>query len=335
MRLLSTWLRWNTALYREAAGVRANLVIATDFDTLLAGYLLKRKTGCLLIYDAHELWVDLHSHTYLKRPFRWACLVAEGFLGRRADLCITVCRSFSKELARRHSIPPPVVVYNGAEKVVLRQDPGDSSESPLRAYYQGLAQTGRGLDQTITAMGAVCESVHLTIQGPGARLSGYARMAEQHGLDSDCVEFLDPCTASAVSECASAYDVGIVVNEPCCLNNMLTVPNRLFTLAGGSLAILATDENPEVASIVRKYECGICLTEWTAGDIAEALDYLAGNAGVLSLMQTNARKAAGELSWDSQFAPVVEWLSSVGFGNPTLPASSVARRSRLLSECES
>jgi len=296
--------RWSKELVALCAGLRPDVVIACDFDTLSAGAALRRRGASFLVYDAHELWVDQSGRRFTRLVRRLA-LFLESRFARQADLCTTVGNGLADTLAKRHRIPRPLVVFNGPETVM---DPAPHAVGPLRLYFQGSYSPGRGIERALAAMESLRGQATLTLQGFGVLEDELRSVAEERGLVPDPVTFVPSCRPDEVTQAASAYDIGLVSVEPVCLNNILSMPNKVFTYLGGGLAIMTTDETPEIAALVREYGCGIVADKWTADAIVEALRPLLGDRERVESMRAASRRACDVFAWERQFGPVVEAL---------------------------
>ena len=92
----------------------AEIVHANDFDTLPAASLLARMWGAKLVYDAHELYVDVEQRPPVVH--RAVVRQAERILARAADGVITVSEPIAEELARTMRLRRrPLVVLNCAD----------------------------------------------------------------------------------------------------------------------------------------------------------------------------------------------------------------------------
>lgn len=308
---LRLWRRWNREIGRACRELEADVIIACDLDTVVPAAEYKRHSGCVLVYDAHELWVDQECHVYLTGPFRWWFLRAERNAVQIADLCTTVGRGLAKVIAERHRVVRPLVVYNGPDDV---HDPPDAIAEPPSIYFQGSFSLGRGLGEVVDMMSELRGRATLTLQGFGPLAASLKQRVASLGLDDGTVVFAEACPAEQVSACASRYDIGVISVEPLCLNNVLSMPNKVFTYLGGSLALVTTDEAPEIASVVREAGCGIVVPTWTAARLSAALGELLADPSQIVAMRKRAREACDRFEWEGQFAAVVEYLSVHGYG---------------------
>jgi hypothetical protein len=252
----------------------------------------------------------MHNHLYLTGAFRTIFLWQERYLARQADFLMTVNEGLSRVLAKRIGKGIPTVVFNGPSETF--EPPTEAPKLPLKTYYQGNFQAGRGIDETLLAMTSLKDRVTLTLQGSGELLPELEECSAELGLDDRTVEFLAACPSSQVESCANRYDIGLISVQPICLNNILSLPNKVFTYLGGALVAITTAEAPEIAALLKRHDCGVVIDSWCAEHIAKALDELTRDPSRVLRLRTNAHKAAVELKWEQQFAPVVDWLQGKG-----------------------
>jgi glycosyltransferase involved in cell wall biosynthesis len=301
------WRRWSDTYVEAGAELKPDAIIACDLDTIQAGVTLKRHLGCVLVYDAHELWTEQHCHSYLTRPFKWAMNAVEGRCSRQADLVTTVSNRFADRMSERYNIERPWVVYGGAEECL---GGGEATEmgSPVRAYFQGSFTPDRGLHEIIRAMALVDGVVTLTLQGFGRLREELVELARSLGLLDNGVEFVEACAPADVARAASAYDIGIVAAAPESLNARLTTPNRAFAYIAGGLAVVTSAELKEIADIVTERGCGVVVDGEGPEPLAAALRKLAADSEALFAMKTAAQEACADFAWDKQFGPVVRFI---------------------------
>lgn len=81
------------SLYRQACKLKPDIVICIEPLTMLVGLLLRKKTGCRLVYDAHEYYAAAHAERY---SFPFSTIVSslyflvEKALQGKMDLTMTV-----------------------------------------------------------------------------------------------------------------------------------------------------------------------------------------------------------------------------------------------------
>jgi glycosyltransferase involved in cell wall biosynthesis len=255
-----------TRLLRRARGTDPTIVHAHDLDTLAAGWLLARRNGARLVYDAHELYTGFD----IDPPRLWlaAARRVEGALARRASAVITVSPEIAAELERRHRLATrPLVVLNcpsTAEAEVAEHE-------TLRAIYQAAAGPGRFLDDLPEVEG-------LSID---ARVLG-AASAPAH------VTLLPPVPPDQIVSSLAPYDIGLVIDRVETDNARFALPNKLFEYVMAGLAVVVPDA-PAMARLVR--EEGIGRT-YRPGQLGDVLAELAADRAEVSAMRRRARAAA-------------------------------------------
>lgn len=262
-----------TRLLAEARALRTDIVHANDLDTLPAGYLIARRRGARLVYDAHELYSGFDADP--PRLWRWLSLALEGMLARRADAVVTVSEPISAELASRLRLErTPLVVLNcpWREDVAVELRPG----SPVRAIYQAAVGPGRMLDDVVEAA-RVAPEVELTVRllgGAGAALPG--------------VRVEPPVPPDRLVTALAPYDIGLVIDRPLTDNARLALPNKLFEYFMAGLAV-AVPRAPAMAALVEEHGVGIV---YDHGGLGAALRRLASDREELDAMRRRARELA-------------------------------------------
>lgn len=255
-------------LLRRARGIRPSIVHAHDLETLPAAWVLARRRGARLVYDAHELYTGFD----IAPPRAWLAVAAavEGVLARRAAAVVTVSPEIADELVRRHRLPArPLVVLNcpatTAAKVV---------EHPtLRAIYLAAAGPGRFLDDLPEVPG-------LSID---ARVVGATSAPPT-------VTLLAPVPPSEIVASLAPYDIGLVIDRMETDNARLALPNKLFEYMMAGLAVVV----PEGRAMERLvHDEGIGRT-FAPGRLREVLADLVSNAAEVAEMRKRARAAAVE-----------------------------------------
>lgn len=301
------WLgrrRENRLAAKAVALLRPRVVIACDLNTLLAGWLLKRETGCRLVYDAHELYTEMSPAKSWAHKLLWGA--TERRLIRKADAVITVSPQRAEEFARRYRIPAPGVVLNGPRACLGNPQPvGD----PIRIIYQGGFQRARGIDSLIRASAALRGKAIVTLQGFGSDGTRLRQLVESHDLQ-ETVRFIEPCAPELVVPTAHEHDVGVVTYRAETLNDYLAAPNKLFDYMGAGIAVLGT-RLPMIEEIVTRERCGVLFSPDDEEDLAHALAEIVADRDLLAHMKTRSARACERYAWQSQEATLLEAVLGV------------------------
>jgi hypothetical protein len=119
---------------------------------------------------------------------------------------------------------------------------------------------------------------------------------------------------------ANVYDIGVFLLPPQHVNQEFTLPNKFFEYIQGRI-VPAIGPSPEMARIVREWDCGIVAEDYTPEAFATAIRRTSRSR--LAELKENVDRAARELCAERN-APIVLDLAARALGEA---ASSAARPS--------
>jgi glycosyltransferase involved in cell wall biosynthesis len=259
-----------------AAQLRPDVVHCHDLDTLAAGWLLKRRWGTLLVYDAHEHYPALMS-LYLPAPMVAALAAWERRLQRRVDATITASSVLADEFRARGVDPvttvgnfqdlSPFMAVEPAQVAAARAQLGASPAEMVVSYIGGFSRNRMLLPLVKAA--ALQPDVQFHLWGDGAQQAEIAEAtarqpnAHYHGwlAPQDLPRFFG--AADAIFYCLRLDYPGAIYNAPNTLSN---------AMAAGR-PIIANDVG-DLGRIVAAAGCGILIDEATPEAIAAAVDIL-------------------------------------------------------------
>lgn len=265
--------------------LRVGVVHANDLDTLPAGFLLARRSGARLVYDAHELYSEFESPA--PRIAGRLMRLLEGSLARRADTVVTVSDGMALELqARLRLREPPLVVLNAPRRA--EAPPPRAAGGPLRVVYQGGLGPGRSLEDLLDA--ARADGVELTIRIRMADPSTLRAEVERRGL-AERVRVADPVPPDAVLEALSEFEVGVIVDRALTRNSELSLPNKLFEYLMAGLAVVAPHLET-IGPLLEGERVGVTYDPSDPDGLASALERLAADRESVAELQGRARQLA-------------------------------------------
>jgi glycosyltransferase involved in cell wall biosynthesis len=274
LRRLLVTLAFNLQGAALAWRVAPKLVHANDYDTMWIGVTAKLLRRSRVVYDAHELWPDQGLPGW--RPW---LVGSEWLFTRLADAVMAANPAISETIAKRYRVQPPVVVRNVPANPAQSPAPPEglrAGKHPLALYIGSLAPE-RGIEQAIYALARVPE-LRLRFLGSGSDeyLAHLERTADESRV-GDRIEYRRPVEPSAVPDTIAAGDMGIVLTQATCLNNRLSLPNKLFEYAAAGLPIIASDL-PLLGALVRDEGIGEVVPPADVEAIATAMRRLADPA---------------------------------------------------------
>ena len=304
---------WREAV-RLTLELRPDVVHCHDLDTLYAGWQIKNRLGCSLIYDAHEHYPALMSLS-LPTMFVTVLGLLERWLIRRVDATITASTVLRDEFASRGVSPvitlgnyhelAPYEAVTEAEVSALRTRLGVAVDDVLVAYIGGFSPN-RMLLPIIEAAGLLPD-VKFHIWGDGAQRAAIEQAAagranvSYHGWLASAELPRHFKAADVIFYCLRLDYPGAVYNAP----------NTLSCAMAAGRPVVATDVG-DLGRIVRATDCGILIGEATPRAIAAAIEQLLDPAR-RALLGTNALRAAqGPYNATAQRAQLLELYRKLG-----------------------
>jgi glycosyltransferase involved in cell wall biosynthesis len=306
-----TWSRALLAAFDHGSLRPALVWHANDLETLPVALLLRWRYGGRVIYDSHEIYLEMPGPRHMGTLRRWILRQAEALMARSADAVVTINDPIADELQRRYGIERPLVIRS----LPPLWSPEPGFQSPLRpavrelgvpdsrrlVMYHGVFQAGRGIEQLLEAARDIDEvGVVVMGYGPLARsLEETARGEQWRGrlglLPAVPPEELLPWLAGA--------DISACLIQPISLTYLLASPNKLYQAIAAGVPLLATRFGP-IGEVVERHRVGVTCDPADVGDVAAALHRLLDlSDSELADLRENARRAHRlELNWEHEAA---------------------------------
>ena len=293
-----------------AIAEHADVYHANDMNTLIPAFVASRLAGARLVYDSHELWSERNVAGGLTDHEKAAIRRTEGFLIRRVDATITVCRSIAVELSDMYGVPEPYVVRNTPAIAGGLGWHGRAGYIPRHGdrkilLYLGRIASHRGIEPMIEAIRGI-DDVSVVIVGNGKerQIDRILRFAE-HLQVAERVHLLAAVPHSAVTAIAAQADVGMVLFQNICRSYYYSLPTKLFECIHAGLPVIASDF-PEMASLVHQYDIGVTCDPADPTAIAAAIRDILADPTRYQRLKENTRTAARELNWEIEGQKLVE-----------------------------
>jgi glycosyltransferase involved in cell wall biosynthesis len=304
---------WRQAV-RLAIEMQPDVVHCHDLDTLYAGWRIKQRLGCFLIYDAHEHYPAMVSLS-LPMAFVRALVLWERRLMRRVDATITASTVLRDEFASR-GVSPAIALGNyhelapyravtEAEVRDLRARLGVAPDDVMVAYV-GVFSPNRMLLPMIEAAGSL-PHVKFHIWGDGVQRVAIERAAaacpnvRYHG-------WLAPSELPCHFKAADVIFYCLKLDYPGAVYN---APNALSCAMAAGRPVVATDVG-DLGRMVRAADCGVLLGEATPRAIVGAIQQLLDPATRARLGSNALRAAEGPYNATAQRAQLLEVYRGLG-----------------------
>lgn len=303
-------------MVRATAQEPADVVIAHTLQALPVAGRAAGILGARLGFDIEDLHVgelaDLPANA-LRRAIigdverRW--LPRCHFLTASSD-------GIADEIVRLYGVSRPCVILNVFPRAELARQVALGGERPPGArvslyWYSQVIGRGRGIEDSIRALAALPDDVHLSLRGAPdpAFLLELREQSRQLGLDAR-LHLLPPAAPEELVALAGQHDVGLALEQPHTRNRELCVTNKLFTYLLAGLAVVATDTEGQRAVMTEASEAGVLCPTGDADALTHALRGLATDTARLArAKRAAAAAAASRFNWERERISLVEYLT--------------------------
>jgi len=314
VRGLATYFMHTTSSLVEA-GRRlggADIIVAADLETLLAGVILSYQYGARLIYDAHEYWPFSYIDFSAAETQFWcefeAILVSEASL--RLSVSPPLAALLTDEYGSNFVSVPNAVPRTASQEIPVRPPLTDGFVDFL---VQGNFTEGRGYEELIDSWAATAECARLVLRGPDNpyRQSLIAR-AQQTGLLDKRILFPDAVSEHQLVKVAAQSSVGVIPYKPSNPNYRSCCPNKLSQYMASGLPILA-NYTEFVGPFVRDNGIGAVCDFADTRALASAVTRFVNDVEFYRACSERAYAVFNEeFHWESVFLPVKEFLGNKG-----------------------
>lgn len=282
------WYYWSHPRVRLARralnGIRPDAVLANDLATLPLA--LDVAGDAPVVFDAHEFAPLEYQDQRIWRFFlaRYNDQMCRRYLPR-ARGALTVCRGIAERYERDYGVRMEVLT-NAPPRVDLPVRP--TSPSRIRIIHHGAAIYSRRIELMIEMAKLLDERYSLDlilVPGDAGYIARLRRMAE--GNPRVC--FLERVPMEKLVEVSAKYDIGLFLLPPTNFNYAMALPNKFFEFIQARLAV-AIGPSPEMARIVREFDCGVIAEDFAPESLARRLNAL--SAADIDRMKAGSDRAA-------------------------------------------
>lgn len=284
-------------------------VHAHDLYALPIGWAVKRRLGCPLVFDSHELHDDLSQISAFtrRRSERW-----HRYYSTRLDGFITVNDSIAATLRDRYPHLPEAVIIRNATRFdgeVVADDgrlhrAAKLDPSTQILLYQGGFARHRGLDVLIRSAPLLPEGWALVMMGWGTFEPTLRGIAAQVDPSGERVRFLPGAPQAELAQWTAGASLGVIPYENVCLNHWFCTPNKIWEYPVAGVPILASPF-PELRKAVEGNGTGVLLEDpVTPENIARAVAGVSGER--LAEMRRACRAFLAKDNWSLYERRLVE-----------------------------
>jgi glycosyltransferase involved in cell wall biosynthesis len=301
------WYYWSHPRIRDAAmklaGERADLVLANDLTTLPLAFRIAEDMPVL--FDAHEFapleYEDRWVWRFFIAPYNNA--LCRLYLSRIAGGS-TVCQGIANRYERDYSVRLEVVTNAAPWQA---RAPRRTDGSVIRLIHHGAAIESRRIEVMIEMFELLDSRFTLDlllVPGDSHYIAWLRRMA----VGEPRIRFLDRVPMERLIALSSDYDIGLFLLPPTNFNYAMALPNKFFEFIQARLAV-AIGPSPEMARIVREFNCGVVAEDFSPASLAHALNQL--SSADIDRMKAGSDRAARAYTAETNAEKLREIVASV------------------------
>ncbi|AZL72926.1 glycosyltransferase [Pseudomonas oryziphila] len=267
-----------------------DLVIANDVSSAPLAFRLAGEAPVMV--DAHEYSPREFEDKRLWRMLfgRYINDLCARYLPRAASMT-TVCRGIADEYARVYGVRP-LVIHNAP--VHQRLAPTPVVEGRIRLIHHGAAIRSRHLAVMIEMMGYLDQRFSLDFMLMDSD-SDYLLELREAAKGDPRIRFIPPVPMPEICQHLNGYDIGVFLLPPVNFNYEHALPNKFFEFVQACLGV-AIGPSPEMANLLRAYECGVVADSFAARSLAASLQQL--DAEAVTAFKEASHAAAAELNYE-------------------------------------
>ena len=280
-----------------------DLILANDVNTLPLACRLQSRRG--VIFDAHEYSPREYEDSFFWRFFfqgynEYLCRTYAG----HATGMLTVCQSIADEYKVNYGVDPKVLT-NAPRYRDLQ--PRRTNAGRIRMVHHGGATPSRRIELMIDMMALVEERFQLDLMLMSNNETYYQRLVA-YAATQRRVRVVPPVPMEELPSRLNEYDIGVYLLPPNSLNNRYALPNKFFEFIQGRLAI-AIGPSPEMAQLVRQYDCGVIADDFTPQALAARLNAL--DARRIDHYKQQSHRAAQDLCFEKNSEMLLNMIATM------------------------
>lgn len=285
----------NRRFIAAAIATEPDVVHCHDLNTLWAGTQVKKRTGCQLVYDSHELATARNRMT---TGWRLWCESWEKRGIPQADAVIMASPGYADAARRLYGIESTVVINVPLPQTptgtLLLRDELPIPEEHTLLIYQGSIQENRGIEQVIDAV-ELLEKVSLVVVGYGYHRPALESMVRRRGLD-DRVFFYGPVPNTELVDWSSSADIGMCNIVGSSESYRESLPNKLFEYVMAGIPVVASNFG-SMGRIVDEEQVGETCDPEDPAALAAAVKRLIDDPAHYDACRTNTAQMADRYNW--------------------------------------
>lgn len=262
-------------------------------DLYLLPYVVRYKKNAKIIFDAREYYPRQNDESFFFRILDSAdrTRVCRKYLPL-VDKMITVSYGIAEKYKEEFGVNAEVVM--SAPYYQLKK-PQNRSTPEIRILYHGMANRNRRIENMIHIFKTLTIPAELHFYMVGDQ--GYISELREQAKNESNIFFHEPVPPEKIIETINQYDIGFCFYEPTTFNVIHCLPNKFFEYIQARL-VVAIGPSPEMAEIVRRYDCGLIGDTFDLADMTGMLNRVTRDD--INRIKDNSDKAAHDLCFENE-----------------------------------
>ena len=247
--------------------IKVDLIIVNDVDPLPIAFRISQKAK--VIFDAHEYAPLEYEESLFFKILRqnYVTYLCQTYIPK-VDGMITVAQTIAETYEKDTGVKPSVLT-NAPEYIDIAPKLTNNNNEKIKLIHHGGAAPSRKIENMIKMMDYLDDRFQLNlilVEGNKKYIQYLKKIANKNSN----INFLTPVPMKELSKHLNNYDMGIYILEPNSFNNLYALPNKFFEFIQGRLGI-AIAPSPEMARIVKQYNCGVVAKDFSPQSLAQCL----------------------------------------------------------------
>jgi glycosyltransferase involved in cell wall biosynthesis len=300
---------------------KPEIVCANDFPTLRAAIEMKRRLGCSVVYDAHELYSYQPAvpHIAAKRIFR-----EERILLKHIDGLILVNEQHKQIVDRDSPYAGPIALCSNATTApagfdvtrrynLIRQKAPIPEQHQIMLFHGGINKERR-VDFLLRGLAiARSRKVHQVFLTFGAEIEEFRKYSEDLGIGAR-VHFLPLVPWRDVLFWAASADCGVMPYQATDQNTAISSPNKMYEFILAGTPMIGSSDLVNVQRIVAGEGFGVTLPLRSVTDYADAIDLMFDESkGGPARFREALIKKGRAYHWDEQIGGVIDLYRKIAY----------------------
>jgi glycosyltransferase involved in cell wall biosynthesis len=300
------YAEYNLRLFFKLLFAKKDILLSNDLDTLLPNFLISKFFNKKLVYDSHELFIEIPE--LIDRPkVKKIWLFIENYIFPKLKNIYTVNNSIAEYYSQKYNVNvkvvrniAPILVDITTNADLSREIKGDKK----MLIIQGTGiNINRGAEEAIEMM-QYLEDVVLFIIGGGDVFNKLKELVFEYNL-ADKVIFKDKVKYKELIEYTKIADLGLSLDKGTNLNYEYSLPNKIFDYIQAQTPLMVSNRK-EVAALVNSENIGMVLNTYDPQTMAMHVHDIFSNQTLYKTWKENLLKASKKYSWEVEQVKVKE-----------------------------